>query len=138
MFLLFLVAYRHTRWGTDMHISLRGFAPLGLVSGGMSALLGTVGPFMAPFFLAYGLVKGAYIGTEALSTVVMHVVKLGAYGRYSLLSVDAVAVGLAIGAVMIIGSYAGKRVLDRVPPRVFPMIIEGVLVVAGLMFLIEG
>ncbi len=34
---------------------------------------------MAPFFLAYGLVKGAYIGTKALSTVVMHVTKLGAY-----------------------------------------------------------
>ena len=31
---------------------------------------------MAPFFLAYGLIKAAYIGTQALSTVIMHVTKL--------------------------------------------------------------
>jgi uncharacterized membrane protein YfcA len=138
VFLLAVVAYRHTPWGKRARIGLRGFVPLGAVSGGLSALLGSVGPFMAPFFLAYGLVKGAYIGTEALSTVVMHVTKLAVYGRYALLSVRAVGVGLAIGVVMFVGSWAGKRLLSRVPQRVFPYIIEAVLIVAGLLFLIQG
>jgi hypothetical protein len=52
------------------------------VSSCLSALLGSVGPLMAPFFLAHGLVKGVYIGTEALPTVVMHVTKLVAYGTH--------------------------------------------------------
>jgi|UPI000381DAE9 hypothetical protein len=40
---------------------------------------------IAPLFLAYGFVNEAYIGTEALATVVMHVSKLNAYGTSNLL-----------------------------------------------------
>ena len=138
VFLLLTVGYRHTSWGREARIRLRGFLPLGGASGFLSAILGSVGPFMAPFFLTYGLVKGAYIGTEALATVVMHVTKLGVYGGYALLSIHTVLVGLAIGAVMFPGSYAGKRILDRMPERVFPYLIEAVLVTAGLLFIIRG
>jgi uncharacterized membrane protein YfcA len=138
VFLLVMVAYRHTKWGRGARIGLRGFAPLGASSGIISATVGVVGPYMAPFFLAYGLVKGAYIGTEALATVVMHVVKLGVYGKYALLSVNILLVGLAIGAVMFVGSYIGKRILTRLPDNVFPYIIEVVLIVVGLRFTIWG
>jgi hypothetical protein len=55
---------------------IHAFAGIGAGASFLSALLGSVGPIMAPFFLAYGLVKSAYIGTEALSTMVMHVTKL--------------------------------------------------------------
>ncbi|MEK7777352.1 MAG: sulfite exporter TauE/SafE family protein [Chloroflexota bacterium] len=138
LFLLLIVVYRHTPWGKRLRISLRGFLPLGAVSAFLSAIMGSVGPFMAPFFLAYGLVKGAYIGTEALATVVMHVVKLGVYGKYALLDVRIVLLGVAIGAVMFVGSWLGKRLLSRLPERFFPYIIEGVLVVAGVQFLVFG
>src|SRR2546426_12443311 len=90
----------------------------------------------APFFLAYGLVKGAYIGTEALATVVMHLAKLAAYQGTAILTLRAVAVGLALGPIMIFGSYAGKRILDRLPERTFVLIIELVLAGTGLWFLV--
>lgn len=138
LFLLLIVVYRHTPWGKRLRISLRGFLPLGAVSAFLSAIMGSVGPFMAPFFLAYGLVKGAYIGTEALATVVMHVVKLGVYGKYALLDVRIILLGVAIGAVMFVGSWLGKRLLERLPERFFPYIIESVLVVAGVQFLVFG
>jgi len=138
VFLLAMAAYRHTSWGKRARLTLHGFLPLGAASGAFSALLGSVGPFMAPFFLAYGLVKGAYIGTEAMSTVVMHIVKLVVYGGFTLIGAQTLVAGLAIGCVMIGGSYVGKRLLTRVPERVFPHIIEAVLVFAGLLFLIRG
>ena len=103
-----------------------------------SALTGVAGPFMAPFFLAYGLVKGAYIGTEALATVVFHVTKLGVYGGYSLVGIETIGIGLAIGIVMFVGSWVGKRLLDRVPASFFPYIVEAVMVLAGLTFLVGG
>jgi len=93
---------------------------------------------MAPFFLAYGLVKGAYIGTEALATVVMHVTKLVAYGQTGVLSTTTWVAGPAIGPIMILGSYAGKRILDRVPERVFVLVIELTMVASGLLLLIRG
>jgi uncharacterized membrane protein YfcA len=39
---------------------------------------------------------------------------------------------------MILGSFLGKRIVDRLPERVFVIIIEVVLVAAGLLFLIRG
>jgi hypothetical protein len=93
---------------------------------------------MAPFFLAAGLLKSAYIGTEAAATVVMHVTKLVAYGIAALLSVAVLAVGLVMAPAMIAGSWIGKRIVDRLPERIFVAIIEVVLVVTGIAFLIFG
>lgn len=104
----------------------------------LSALLGSIGPIMIPFFLAYGLVKGSLIGTEALATVVMHVTKLVAYRRVSILSSDSIIIGLGLGSVMILGSYVGKKILDRLPERVFIFLIETTLIVAGIGFLVHG
>jgi hypothetical protein len=71
-FLLLTVPYRHMWVGRERKVPLRGFVGVGAVFGFLSALLGSVGPLMARFFLSYGLVKGAYIGTEALATVLMN------------------------------------------------------------------
>lgn len=138
IFLLLIIVYRHTTWGKNQRMRLTGFLPLGAASGLMSATMGVVGPIAAPFFLAYGLVKGAYIGTEAMTTVVMHITKLGVYGGYGLLGLNTVLIGLAIGVVMFLGTYLGKHILDRLPDRIFPYIIEGVLLFSGIMFIVRG
>jgi len=136
VFLLGMVLWRHIPHAPVWRPGVRAFAALGAVFSFLSALVGSVGPLMAPFFLAYGLVKGAYIGTEALATVVMHVVKLAAYQGTAILTPRAVAVGLALGPIMIFGSYVGKRILDRLPERVFVYVIEAVLLGAGAWFVI--
>src|SRR3970040_1820354 len=118
--------------------SLHGFAAIGAIFSFLSALLGSVGPLMAPFFLAYGLVKGAYIGTEALATVIMQCAKLVSYGGTAILTLENTGIGLALGPIMIFGSFVGKRILDRLPERLFILIIEATLILAGLGFLIYG
>ena len=137
-FLLLVVAWRRLRPKTRFRPPLRAFALVGAGSSFLSALLGSVGPIMAPFFLAYGLVKGAYIGTEALSTVVMHVAKLVAYGTGDVLSWRGIVHGLLVGPAMVLGSWTGKRVVDRIPERVFVFLIEAVMTTAGVLFLVRG
>lgn len=137
LFLLLIVVYRHLGTTSGFRPSLHGFAVIGALFSFLSALLGSVGPLMAPLFLAYGLVKGAYIGTEALATVVMHVTKLVAYGGTEVLTFNNAGIGLALGPIMILGSYAGKKILDRMPERVFVVIVEATLVVAGIRFLVQ-
>ncbi|HXJ79616.1 MAG TPA: sulfite exporter TauE/SafE family protein [Candidatus Methylomirabilis sp.] len=138
LFLLLVVAWRHVGPRTMARPPLRSFALIGAGASLLSALLGSVGPLMAPFFLAYGLVKGAYIGTEALATVVMHVTKLVAYREAAVLSVTALAAGAAIGPIMILGSYVGKRIVDRISERGFVLLIEVTMTAAGLLFLVRG
>ncbi len=137
-FLLLVVIWRHVRPRQPKPFPIASFAGIGAGASFLSALLGSVGPIMAPFFLAYGLIKGAYIGTEALSTVVMHVTKLVAYRQTAVLTGSGVLIGLALGPIMVFGSWFGKRIVDRLPERVFVAIIEGVLIVAGGLFLVRG
>lgn len=138
VFLLASVGYRHSKLGRHMRISQRGFVGVGAGLGFLSALLGSVGPLAGPFFLSHGLVAGAYIGTEALTAVTMHLVKAGVYGGYAVLTGASTEIGLAIGAVMILGTYLGKCLLVRVPERRFPLIIEVVLLVSGLQLLLTS
>lgn len=138
VFLLLIVVWRHARPASPLRPSAPAFAGIGAGASFLSALMGSVGPLMAPFFLAYGLVKGAYIGTEALCTVVMHVTKLVAYRGAAVLPSHAIAVGLMLGPLMVLGSFTGKRIVDRLPERVFIWIIEATLVVAGVFFLYKG
>src|SRR5258708_2102115 len=95
-FLILIVFLRHLPNLTAFKPPPKSFALIGAASSFLSALLGSVGPLMAPFFLAYGLVKGAYIGTEALSTVVMHLAKLIAYRESAVLPLPAVLSGLTL------------------------------------------
>ncbi len=137
-FLLLIVVFRHTSWGRSARIGLRGIVTVGVATGFLSAIVGLAGVFIAPFFLAYGLVGSGYVGTLALASTIMHAAKLGVYGGYNLLDGRTLLIGLAIGAVTFVGTYVGKRVMGRVPERAFPYIIETALTGSGLLLLIRG
>lgn len=139
-FLIAVVAWRHLR-PTDakaLRMTRPRFALLGAVSSFISALVGTIGPLLVPFFLAYGLMRGAYIGTEALSTVVIQVAKIGTYAGAAVMTPLSIVVGSALAPLMVLGSLFGKRVLNRLSDRAFVWIVEATMVVAGGAFLLGG
>lgn len=139
VFLVLLVAWRHRPHRREPQpFRVQTFTAIGGGASVLSALVGSVGPLMAPLFLAYGLVKGAYIGTEALATVITHIAKLVAYGGASVITWRDAAIGLALGPLMIIGSYLGKRITDRLAVRTFTMLIELTMLAAGVLFAVRG
>jgi uncharacterized membrane protein YfcA len=135
VFLIGVVVWRrrnpHPRKPAD-----RSFAVVGAASGLGSALLGSVGPLTAPFFLAYGLTRAAYIGTEAAGALTMHLSKIAAYGAGDLLTGRVLFFGVALTPATLAGSWAGKRIVGRISERVFVILVEIGLVVAGVLFLI--
>lgn len=138
IFLILIVAWRRLGPGTAWRPTLRDFAGIGAISSLLSALVGSVGPLMAPLFLAYGLVKGTYIGTEACATVVMHVTKLVVYRQSRVLPNEALLAGLALAPIMVAGSWAGHRIVDWMPERTFVALIELTMIAAGVLFLARG
>jgi uncharacterized protein len=137
-FLILCVIVRHAQKKRLRDFSPRWFTPIGAVFAFISALIGTAGPFMAPFFLAFGLTRGAYIGTEALATLAMHAGKIPTYYITGTLSHIAIVVGLALGPVMIFGSWLGKCIVDRIPAKAFAIMIDIVVIAFGVMFLVRG
>lgn len=136
--LIVVVLWRRLRTRPPIMRGAMWFWPVGAVCGFLEGVMGTVGPLMAPFFLAYGLMRNAYIGTDALATVAMQGTKLAVFGSAQVLTPGLIVAGLILIPFMIGGTVIGKRLLERVPERVFALLIEGMLVVAGLNFLING
>ena len=134
-FLIGVVAWRRLR-PRPGRPGDRAFIGVGAASGFGSALLGSVGPLTAPFFLAYGLTRAAYIGTEA-AALTLHLTKTAAYGAGDLLTGRIVLYGAALTPVIMAGAWTGRRIVASISDRVFVALVEAGLVVAGLLFLTE-
>lgn len=136
-FLILSVFWRHWRGSAMASFNPRWFAPIGAIFSVISALVGSAGPFLAPFYLSYGLLKGAFIGTEALGTAAMHIVKLASYQGLGAISPTAWLNGFFVGPVMIAGSLVGKTILERLPTQLFMIMIEAAIIGFGVWFLIK-
>ncbi|HEV8306773.1 MAG TPA: sulfite exporter TauE/SafE family protein [Methylomirabilota bacterium] len=119
-----------------LRMRLRHFPLLGAVTGFLSALVAAIGPINTPFFLGYGLRRGAYVGTEAACIAVVHLTKTLVYGRYALVTSETGGLGLAIGAVMFVGAFLGRRILDRMSDRAFVALVEVLIMALGVLFLV--
>ncbi|WP_405826080.1 sulfite exporter TauE/SafE family protein [Streptomyces sp. NBC_01390] len=137
VFLLAMVVWR--RWKPQAaRVDALSFVAVGAASGFGSALVGSVGPMVAPFFLARGLFRGAYIGTEAAAAVVMHLVKLVVFGAAAVLTVSNLATGLALAPASTAGAWAGKKIVDRLPVAIFVALVETGLAVSGILLVATG
>ncbi|ELP65242.1 hypothetical protein ACKI1I_28740 [Streptomyces turgidiscabies] len=101
-----------------------------------SALVGSVGPLGAPFFLARDLLRGAYVGTQAASAVVMYLTKLIAFAAAAQPTASGALIGLAPADTA--GAWAGKRIADRLPAHVFVLVVEAGLITSGPLLVITG
>lgn len=135
LFLIAVVAWRHLA-RTPRRPRDGVFAGVGAASGLGSALLGSTGPLTAPFFLAAGLARAAYIGTEAASALTMHLTKIATYGGVHLLTGKVLLFGAALTPATVAGAWVGKKVVARISDRVFVILVELGLLGAGALFLL--
>ncbi len=135
-FLIAAVPLRRVLLSGRVGMRLRHFPVVGAVIGALSAIVVTTGAVATPFFLAYGLRRGAYIATEAVCAFGMHVTRSVAFARYALLTWETVAVDAVLGAAMFAGSWIARRLLERISDRVSLLVMEALLVLMGLQFLL--
>ncbi|OLB98808.1 MAG: hypothetical protein AUH30_06845 [Candidatus Rokubacteria bacterium 13_1_40CM_68_15] len=135
-FLIAAVPLRRVLQSRYLCVRLVHFPVIGVVFGLLSAIVVSTGPVLAPFYLSYGLRRSAYIATEAMCALALHVTRGAVFTRYALLGPDTVTVGLVLGTVMFGGSWIGRRLLDRMSDRVFLAVIEALLLAMGLQLLL--
>jgi uncharacterized membrane protein YfcA len=135
-FLLAAVPLRRVLTSGRLHVRAAHFPLIGGAVGLLSALVVTTGPVVTPFFLAYGLRRGAFIATEAMCAGAMHVTRGLVFARYRMISSEILIIGLVLGATMFAGAWIGRRMLDRMSDRVFLAVIEVLLVGMGLQMLL--
>jgi uncharacterized membrane protein YfcA len=136
--ILLLVAYRRTSWGRKATIRLRAFAPIGAGVGFVSGFLGTPGPMAAPFFLSHGLSGRAYIGTFSACLLVTQVPKMAVFGSNALFNNRVLLVGFGIGSIAFLGALLGRFIMGKIPQRWVEFLIEGLMVMGGVLLLAKG
>jgi len=108
---------------------------VGAVIGYLSGIVATTGPLNTPFFLALGLSKGAYLGTEAAASLVMFAAKGLRFHQLDVIDMQAVSQGLIIGAFVFAGSTLSKRMVLALSERTFMRLMEAVMLISGLSML---
>ncbi|MFH1046255.1 MAG: sulfite exporter TauE/SafE family protein [Candidatus Omnitrophota bacterium] len=135
IFLLAIVALRHLN--IKYSLSEKWFVPWGALVGFLSAVLGSAGPIGAVAFLSLNLAPTAYVASEAVTAVVMHLTKTIVYGRYSLLTAQDIVTGVILGLAMVAGSWTSRRFIKNMSGKVFGYFVDTLLVVAAVSLFIS-
>ena len=130
----FLLTIPARRWmaAHELRIQLWHLAIVGAVIGYITGIVVSTGPINSPFFLAYGLVKGAYLATEALGSLALYISKAITFRSLGALSIETLSRGLLIGSSLMAGSFIGKWFVLKMETRRFYQVIEAMLLISGL------
>lgn len=136
--LLALLAWRRLRVRPMRIERPAWFLPLGMGYGVLAGLASGIGPLMAPFYLAAGLRRAAYVGTAALVSLGMQAMKLTVFGKAHILTPQVIGFGLFLIPIIVLGTMLARRTLERLPDHVFVAIIETIMLVGGIVLLLKG
>lgn len=134
---LFIAMVPARRWllAQGLRIEARHLALVGGGIGFLSGMVASTGPINTPFFLAYGLVTGAFLATEALGSIAIGLTKALVFRRFDALPLETIVKGLIIGSSLMIGSRLAKRFVLALDPGQFRALMDALLIGAGLVLI---
>jgi uncharacterized protein len=80
-------------------------------------------------------VKGAYLGTEAMGSIAVFVAKAITFRTLGALPFETIGKGLITGSSLMAGAFIAKRYVRQLDAGRFRLLMDGLLLVAGLAML---
>ncbi|HWX60846.1 sulfite exporter TauE/SafE family protein [Bradyrhizobium sp.] len=135
LFLIAMVPARHWLARHQLTANLWHLALGGAVIGFLTGIVVSTGPLSVPLFLFYGLTKGAFLATEAASSLGLYFSKSVTFERLGALTPDIALKGLVAGASLMSGAFIAKRFVLRLKPDAFRLVMDAIMIAAGLSML---
>lgn len=135
LFLIAMVPARHWLARHQLKLSLWHLAVGGAVIGFLTGIVVSTGPLSVPLFLFYGLTKGAFLATEAASSLGIFLSKSATFQRFGALDGAVALKGLIAGASLMSGAFVAKRFVLKLDPDVFRRVMDAIMIAAGLSML---
>lgn len=116
----------------------RWLAAGGLLSGFFGGLSGNQGALRSAFLIKLGLSKESYVGTGAVCTVVVDLVRIAVYGFTLSAALESTQSSQSGGLVLVavisafLGSYFGKRLLKKVTLRTVEWTVAAMMIAIGI------
>ena len=133
----FLIMIPGRRWlaRRNYKLELCMLAPAGLAIGFLTGIVVSTGPITVPLFTAYGLVKGAFIATEAAASLAVYISKATTFRTFGALPTDIVLKGLITGSSVMAGTYLSRLLLERLSLAIFQRLLDVVMLLSGCALL---
>src|SRR6195952_2261929 len=135
LFLIAMVPLRHWLARHNFKLSLWHLAIGGALIGYITGIVVSTGPLSVPLFLFYGLSKGAFLATEAASSLGLYVSKSVTFQRFGALTPDVAIKGLIAGSSLMAGAFIAKRFVLKLDANVFRLVMDAIMLAAGLSML---
>jgi uncharacterized membrane protein YfcA len=135
LFFLLMIPGRHWLSSRNIALGFGGMALAGAAIGFLTGIVVSTGPLSVPAFAAYGLVKGAFIATEAAGSLALYIAKAVTFRSFGALPVDIVLKGLISGAAVMAGTFTARLIVERMNVKTFQRLLDGVMLIAGLSLL---
>jgi uncharacterized protein len=129
----FLIMIPGRRWlaARSYKVGPLVLVPAGVVIGFLTGIVVSTGPITVPLFTAYGLLKGAFIATEAAASLAVYISKAITFRSFGALPIDIVLKGLITGSSVMAGTYTARLVVERLSIATFQRLLDGVMLVSG-------
>jgi uncharacterized membrane protein YfcA len=131
LFLIAMVPARHWLARHKLKLSLWQLAIGGAVIGYLTGIVVSTGPLSVPLFLFYGLSKGAFLATEAASSLGLYLSKSVTFERFGALTADVALKGAIAGSSLMFGAFIAKRFVLRLDANVFRLVMDAIMLAAG-------
>src|SRR5688500_5868543 len=135
LFFLSMIIVRRWMAAYDLKLKPVHLALIGVPIGYLTGVAVSTGPLTAPIFLAAGLVKGAFIGSEAAATLAVYGAKTVVFGTLGALPQDVVIKGLITGSTLMAGAVIARRFVLSMPAERFRLLMDGLMFLSGLTLL---
>jgi uncharacterized membrane protein YfcA len=138
VFFILMIPARHRLQSSGFRVRLWQMAVVGAVIGFLTGIVVSTGPINTPFFLAYGLVKGGFLATEAMASLTVYASKAIVFSHFGALTWSILWKGLIVGSSVMAGSWIAKRFVLRMDAQQFRLLMDGLMLLAGLTMLVTA
>ena len=135
MFFVAMVPVRRWLARRAIRFTLWRLALIGAVVGFLTGIVVSTGPITVPVFMGYGLVKGAFLATEAAGSLAVYVAKVLTFDHFGALPLHVVFDGVITGSALMVGAFCARRIVVRMSPTTFRLVVDGLMLSSGLSLL---
>ncbi len=134
-FFILMIPLRRWLEARALTARLWHLAAFGAVIGYLAGIVVSTGPLSVPLFLAYGLVRGSFLATEAAGSLAVFVSKAIAFREFGALPLAVLGQGLIVGCALMAGSFLARYFVLRLDAGRFRLLMDGLMLVSGLTLL---
>jgi uncharacterized membrane protein YfcA len=135
VFFIAMVPTRRWLARRSIRFSLGQLSLIGAVVGFLTGIVVSTGPITVPVFMGYGLVKGAFLATEAAGSLAVYGAKVSVFEHFGALPLNVIVDGLITGSSIMLGTFGARRIVARMSAGTFRLVVDGLMVSSGLSLL---